>query len=88
MMDNGDFWNGVPEAAERSDWHWIEDGDGLRPLLWRGDDWPEPADRGTWRDGFMQLQPDDLRAAQYLGRAVMPPLAAARFRMGVLFATA
>jgi hypothetical protein len=81
-------WDGLPAAPERSDWHWVEDGDGLRPLLWRGDDWPDEVDRRTWRDGFGMLEPYDLRSAAYFGNAGMPPTAAVKFRMSVLFATA
>ncbi|MFC3125586.1 hypothetical protein ACFOD4_10970 [Pseudoroseomonas globiformis] len=83
-----DLWNGLPDEPHRSDWHWIEDGDGLRPLLWRGDDWPEPADRRSWRDGFAMLEPADLRNGRYHGRVMMPPVVAARFRLDVMFATA
>ena len=35
-------WDGRPDAPERSAWHWIEDGDGRRPVLWHGEDWPTP----------------------------------------------
>src|SRR3954454_10894311 len=35
-----ELWDGVPASPEASGWHWVEDPSGLRPLLWRGDDWP------------------------------------------------
>lgn len=82
------LWNGLPDSPERSDWHWIEDGDGLRPLLWRGQDWPEPADRMSWRDGFAMLLPEDLRHGTYHGRLIMPPTVAAKFRLNVMLAMA
>lgn len=73
-------WDGRPEMPERSGWHWVEDGDGLRPLLWRGEDWPEPPDRGEWQDGFAVLSPHTLATnGGYYGPLTMPPLVAARF---------
>ena len=65
-------WDGRPDAAERSAWHWIEDGDGLRPVLWRGEDWPNPPSRGTWQDGSALLSPRDLSRAHYHGPLAMP----------------
>ncbi len=81
-------WNGTPPAPERSGWHWLEDGDGLRPLLWRGGDWSEPMDRDSWKDGFALLAPRDLRGASYHGPVLMHPDVAAHFRLAVLFQTA
>ncbi|MFC0409791.1 hypothetical protein [Roseomonas elaeocarpi] len=81
-------WNGVPAAPERSGWHWVEDGDGLRPLMWRGEDWPDHESRGEWRDGFAVLSPSDLRLARYYGPVAMPDAVAERFRLGVSFALA
>ena len=78
MRETG--WDGRPEAPERSGWHWVEDGDGLRPLLWRGADWPEPLDRGEWLDGFAVLRPCDLRHGRYHGPLVMSPGVAVLFR--------
>lgn len=66
-------WDGCPEHPERSAWHWIEDADGLRPLLWRGDDWPEPVDRGEWRDGYAVLSARDLSRGRYHGPVAMSP---------------
>jgi hypothetical protein len=81
----GRAWNGRPDAPELSGWHWIEDGDGLRPLLWRGADWPEPLDRDEWQDGFTVLSPGSLaRAGIYYGPLGMPPTVAARFRLELL----
>ena len=77
-------WDGRPEALERSGWHWIEDADGLRPLLWRGADWPEALDRGEWQDGPAVLSPHDLRHGRYHGPIVMPPGLAASFRLKLL----
>lgn len=74
-------WDGRPDEPEHSGWHWIEDGDGLRPLFWRGGDWPEQLDRNEWQDGFAVLSPHDLaRHGIYYGPLVMPPAIAARFR--------
>ena len=81
-------WDGRPEAPERSGWHWVEDGDGLRPLLWPGEDWPERLDRGEWRDGFAVLSPHALACgALYHGPLAMPPIVAARFRLALLAGT-
>ena len=65
-------WNGYPDHPETSGWHWIEDADGLRPLLWRGEDWPEPLDRGEWQDGYAVLSTRDLGRGQYHGPVAMP----------------
>lgn len=78
------WWDGQPEAPERSGWHWVEDGDGLRPLLWRGWDWPEPLDRGEWQDGHAVLSPDDLHHGRYYGPIAMPPRVAASLRSRLL----
>ena len=64
-------WDGCPDASEISGWHWIEDGDGLRPLLWRGEDWPDPIDRGEWQDGYAVLSADDLSHGRYHGPVTM-----------------
>ncbi len=64
-------WDGRPDAPERSAWHWIEDGDGLRPVLWHGEDWPTPS-RGVWQDGVALLSPDDLSRAHYYGPLTRP----------------
>lgn len=64
-------WDGKPDAPECSAWHWIEDGDGLRPVLWHGEDWPTPG-RGVWQDGAALLSPDDLSRARYHGPLTMP----------------
>ena len=81
-------WDGRPEAPARSGWHWVEDGDGLRPLLWRGEDWPEAHDRGEWQDGFAVLSPHALAYARYHGPLAMPPTVAALFRLALLVGTA
>lgn len=70
------LWDGRPDAPECSAWHWIEDGDGLRPVLWRGEDWPAPSSCGTWQDGFASLSPGDLSRARYHGPLAMPAGAA------------
>ena len=77
-------WDGRPAAPERSGWHWVEDGDGLRPLLWRGDDWPERTDRGEWQDGFAVLSPHALRYGRYHGPLAMPPTGAALVHLNLL----
>ena len=59
-------WDGRPDAPERSAWHWIEDGDSLRPVLWHGEDWPTLS-RGVWQDGVALLSPGDLSRAHYYG---------------------
>ncbi len=74
-------WNGVPDDFEKSGWHWIEDTDGLRPLLWRGDDWPDRVDRGEWQDGYAVLSAGDLSRGQYHGPVVIPPRLRAIFRV-------
>ncbi|UFN47020.1 hypothetical protein LPC08_13385 [Roseomonas sp. OT10] len=78
-------WDGVPDRPDRSGWHWVEDGDGLRPLLWRGGDWADPEDRHAWKDGFALLSPHDLRNARYFGPVEMPRVVADRFRLELLF---
>ncbi len=65
-------WDGRPDAPQHSGWHWIEDGDGLRPVLWRGEDWPDPLGRGVWQDGYASLRPGDLGRARYHGLLAMP----------------
>lgn len=65
-------WDGRPDAPQCSAWHWIEDGDGLRPVLWHGEDWPDPLSRGVWQDGFASLSPGDLGRAHYHGPLAMP----------------
>jgi hypothetical protein len=74
-------WDGFPDRPAQSGWCWVEDADGLRPLLWRGADWPERADRGAWQDGVVVLAAADLAGARFLGRIDLPPAVAARFRM-------
>ena len=83
MYDTG-IWDGYPDDPEKSDWHWVEDADGLRPLLWRGDDWPEEVDRGEWQDGFAVLSVRDVSRGRYHGPVAMPPRLAALFRMRIL----
>lgn len=78
------FWDGRPDSPERSGWHWIEDGDGVRPMLWRGDDWPESLDRGEWQDGFITLTPIDLSRGFYHGPVAMPVEVAALFHGNLL----
>ena len=73
-------WNGCPEDPERTAWHWVEDADGLRPLLWRGGDWAESMDRDEWQDGFTVLSARDLRRARYHGPVATPPRIAALIR--------
>ena len=65
-------WDGRPDAPQHSAWHWIEDSDGLRPVLWHGEDWPDPLSRGIWQDGFASLSPGDLGRARYYGPLAMP----------------
>ena len=65
-------WDGRPDAPQRSTWHWIEDGDGLRPVLWHGEDWPDPLSRGVWQDGSASLSPGDLGRARYHGPLALP----------------
>ena len=77
-------WDGRPERPERSGWHWIEDADGLRPLLWRGGDWPDPVDRGEWQDGYAVLSARDLSRGSYLGPVAMTPQLEARCRSRLL----
>lgn len=83
-MYDPSVWDGYPDDPGKSDWHWIEDADGLRPLLWRGDDWPEPVDRGEWQDGFAVLSVRDASRGRYHGPVAMPPRLATLFRMRVL----
>lgn len=80
MRDGAEAWDGRPADPDKSGWHWVEDADGLRPLLWRGDDWPERSDRGGWQDGPAALSPRDLRRGRYHGPVAMPPRLAAAFR--------
>jgi len=75
-----DLWEGVPVQAEISGWHWVEDASGLRPLLWRGDDWPEKLDRREWQDGVVICAPADLRGDRYFGPVAMPDEVTHRFR--------
>jgi len=75
-------WDGFPDRPAISGWCWVEDADGLRPILWRGADWPEAVDRGEWQDGMAALAAADLAGARYLGRLDMPSAVAARFREG------
>ncbi len=79
-----DTWDGRPNDAERTAWHWIEDSDGLRPLLWRGNDWPDQMDRDEWQDGFALLSAHDLRRARYHGPVVVPPRLATLIRHQLL----
>jgi hypothetical protein len=72
-------WDGIPPQPECSAWHWVEDATGLRPLLWRGDDWPDAVDRREWEDGVVVCAPDDMREATYFGPVTMPPAVARRF---------
>lgn len=74
-------WDGFPDRPALSGWCWVEDADGLRPLLWRGADWPEAADRGEWQDGVVVLAAADLAGAAFLGRTTMAPGVAERFRL-------
>ncbi|MDB5371710.1 MAG: hypothetical protein JWP04_352 [Belnapia sp.] len=73
------LWNGVPNCPERSGWHWVEDATGLRPLLWRGDDWPDAIDRREWEDGIVVCSAEDMRGSDYCGPVVMPEVVAERF---------
>lgn len=66
-------WDGRPDSPEKSGWHWVEDADGLRPLLWRGDDWPEQTDRGEWQDGYAVLSARDLSRGCYYGPVALSP---------------
>jgi hypothetical protein len=75
-----ELWDGVPASPEASGWHWVEDASGLRPLLWRGDDWPESADRREWEEGVVICAPSDLRGARYFGPVDLPDSVADRFR--------
>ncbi len=74
-------WDGYPENPERSAWHWIEDADGLRPLLWRGQDWPDEVDRGEWQDGYAVLSACDLNRGRYHGPVALSPRMAALCRL-------
>ena len=74
-----DRWNGVPTQPGASGWHWIEDATGLRPLLWRGDDWPDPIDRREWEDGIVVCAPSDMQGSRYFGPVAMPAAVADRF---------
>jgi len=75
------IWEGYPDNPEASGWHWIEDADGLRPLLWRGQDWPDEVDRGEWQDGYSVLSVRDLSRGRYHGPVVMSPRLAALCRI-------
>ena len=77
-------WDGRPEQPGRSGWHWVEDGDGVRPMLWRGEDWPVSSDRGEWQDGHAMLGPRDLRHGRYHGPLVMPAGVGELFRSDML----
>ena len=74
-------WDGRPDAPARSGWHWVEDGEGLlRPMLWRGADWPDPRRRDTWQDGDTALAPSALSRGRCLGPLAVPPGVAAQLR--------
>lgn len=81
-------WDGYPPSPSVSGWHWIEDAVGLRPLLWRGGDWPEAADRFAWQDGFAVCAASDMRSARYLGPVAMPDRVDRRFRAQLLLGAA
>lgn len=83
-MRDLEAWDGYPDNPERTGWHWIEDADGLRPLLWRGDDWPERIDRGEWQDGYAVLSARDLSCWYYHGPVAMSARLTARCRRGML----
>jgi hypothetical protein len=83
-----DTWNGVPVRPDISGWHWVEDADGLRPWLWRGDDWPEAVDRREWQDGVVSGAPADLRGDRYFGPVAMPEAVTDRFRATQITPTA
>ena len=72
-MRDLEAWDGRPACPEKSGWHWIEDADGLRPLLWRGGDWPERLNGGEWRDGYAVLSACDLSRGCYHGPVAMTP---------------
>lgn len=65
-------WDGRPERPERSGWHWVEDADGLRPLLWRGGDWGDRVDQDEWQDGYAVLSAGDVSRGFYYGPVAMP----------------
>lgn len=83
-MRDLEAWDGRPDNPEKSGWHWIEDADGLRPLLWRGDDWPEQADRGEWQDGCAVLSAHDLSRGKYHGPLATPSHIVALYRRSLL----
>ena len=83
-MYSSALWDGRPDDPGKSGWHWIEDADGLRPLLWRGGDWPDSVDRDEWQDGPAVLSVRDLRRGRYHGPVVLPSHLAALFQMRVL----
>ena len=83
-MRNLKVWDGCPEHPETSGWHWIEDADGLRPLLWRGSDWPERMDQGEWQDGYAVLSARDLSRGSYHGPVAITPRLAALCRSRML----
>lgn len=72
-------WNGRPLNPEKSGWHWIEDSEGPRPMLWRGNDWPEPLDRCEWQDGYAMIRADDLSRDRYYGPVLMSVEVTIRF---------
>ena len=82
-MHNLKAWDGRPERPEKSGWHWIEDADGLRPLLWRGDDWSGHVGRGGWQDGHAVLSARDLSRGCYHGPVAMTPELEALCRSGL-----
>lgn len=83
-MHDLEAWDGHPDRPESSGWHWIEDADGLRPLLWRGSDWPERVDRDEWQDGYAVLSARDLSRGHYYGPVAMSPRMAALCRRSLL----
>ena len=83
-MSDLSVWDGRPDDPDRSGWHWVDDADGLRPLLWRGDDWPDSVDRGEWQDGAAVLSARDLSRGRYYGPVIMPPRLAALFKKRTL----
>lgn len=83
-MHGLEAWDGCPDNPERSAWHWIEDADGLRPLFWRGSDWPERTDRGEWQDGYAVLSVRDLSRGRYHGPVAMSPRLTALCRRSLL----
>ena len=76
----GSAWDGWPSLQQESGWHWVEDDEGLRPLLWRGEDWPDAVDRQGWQDGYALLAPSDLYGARYWGPVQLPTGASEQLR--------